>query len=173
MKNALAPNFSSAANRNDDTLARKWSAKPDPAWTDPGIDCSGDPGKADQSFAKDADINNIVATYHKTGVFPSADGPALFADVSDAPSYQDALQIIINAESAFMSLDAKTRKKFENDPAQMLAFLEDPKNRSEAAALGMLKPEAVSASDPASGAATPPPAALDPKPAAIPGTVVP
>lgn len=146
MKNALAPNFSSAANRNDDTLARKWSAKPDPSWTDPGIDCTGDSGKTDQSFAKDADINNIVATYHKTGVFPSADGPALFADVSDAPSYQDALQIIINAENAFMSLDAKTRKKFDNDPAQMLSFLEDPKNRSEAAALGMLKSDALTPS---------------------------
>jgi len=150
MKNALTSNFSSSTHRNDNALSLKWSQKPDPTWTDPGIDCSGDPGKTDPSAAKDADINNIVATYHKTGVFPGASGPALFADVSDAPTYQDALQVIINAENAFMALDAKTRKRFDNDATRMLEFLEDPKNRSEAAALGMLKPEAPSPSPAAS-----------------------
>lgn len=110
MKNALAPNFSSVAHRNDDTLAKKWSSKPDPAWRDPGLDCSGDPGLTDQAPAKDADINNIVATYYKTGILPGRDGPQVFADVSDAPTYQDALQTVINAENAFMTLDGKTRK---------------------------------------------------------------
>lgn len=140
MKNALSPTFSSNINRNDDALARKWSGKPDPAWTDPGIDCTGDPGRTDPSAAKDADINNIVATYHKTGYFPTAERAAIFADVSNAPSYQEALQTVINAENAFMELPAKIREKFQNDPAQMLAFLDDPNNRPEAAALGMLSP---------------------------------
>lgn len=164
MKNALAPNFSSDSNRTDNALSLKWSAKPDPTWRDPGVDFTGDPGRADPSFAKDADINNIVATYHKTGVFPGANGPAVFADVSDAPSYQEALQVVINAENAFMTLDAKTRKKFDNDPTQMLAFLEDPKNRAEAAALGMLAETAPSPSPAAPDLTGGQPAPLNPAP---------
>jgi len=144
MKNALAPNFSSAANRNDDTLAKKWSGTPDPAWRDPGLDCSGDPGKTDPSGAKDADINNIVATYHKTGVLPLQQRAAVFADVSDAPSYQEALQVVIDAEKAFMTLPANIRKRFDNDATQMLAFIDNPENRQEAASLGMLKSAAPS-----------------------------
>ncbi len=125
--------------RNDDYLQRKWNAQVDNK-TRGDIDFTGDPGLTDPSHAKDADINNIVATYHKTGVFPHADGPGIFADVSDAPTYQEAQQIVINAENAFMALDAKTRKKFDNEPTQMLAFLENPGNREEAIALGMINP---------------------------------
>lgn len=129
-------------------LQNKWLGNL-PAYVD-GIDFTGDPGKTDQSQAKECDINNIVATYHKTGVLPQGRDSGVFADVSDAPSYQDALQVVINAENAFMALDAKTRKRFDNDPTRMLAFLEDPNNRAEAAALGMLNPEAPSPSPAAS-----------------------
>jgi len=121
-------------------LQNKWSGKL-PPYKD-GIDFTGDPGKTDQSEAKDCDINNIVATYHKTGVLPNQRGLGLFADVSDAPSYQDALQTVINAENAFMALDAKIRKRFDNDASQMLSFLEDANNREEAIALGMIDPPA-------------------------------
>lgn len=122
--------------RNDDDLQRKWNSPHNPK-NRGDIDFSGDPGLTEQSHAKDCDINNIVATYHKTGVFPEA-GELLFADVSDAPTYQDALQTVINAENAFMALDAKTRKRFDNDATQMLAFLDNPENRAEAIALGMI-----------------------------------
>lgn len=125
-------------------LQQKWLGKL-PKYID-GIDFHGDPGKTDASQAKDCDINNIVATYHKTGVLPEGRGAGLFADVSDAPTYFEALQTVINAENAFMALDAKTRKRFDNDATQMLAFLEDPKNRQEAISLGMLNPEATSTS---------------------------
>lgn len=134
--------FKSTNYRNDDELSLKWSKPHDPK-NRGDIDFTGDPGKTDQSGSKDADINNIVATYHKTGVFPEK-GHELFADVSDAPSYQDAMQTIINAENAFMALDAKTRKRFDNDAAQMLNFLHDPENRAEAIKLGMIEaPEAI------------------------------
>lgn len=139
-KNPLDPKFSSSIHRNDTELQDRWNSKtPHPI---NGVDFRGDPGKTDPSGADDADINNIVARYHKTGVFPGLDGPQLFADVSDAPSYQDALQTVINAENAFMALDAKTRKRFENDPSQLLDFLADPKNREEAISLGMIEPQA-------------------------------
>lgn len=122
--------------RNDDVLAQKWSRPHDPK-NRGDIDFTGDEGLTDQSFAKDADINNIVATFHKTGVFPEK-GHELFLDISNAPSYQDAMQVVIDANNAFMALDAKTRKKFNNDPTEMLAFLDDAENREEAIKLGMI-----------------------------------
>lgn len=136
MSNPLQKNFSSSIHRNDDELQKRWSSKTNHPVL--GVDFTDDPGKTDQSHSHDADINNIVAKYHKTGVFPGLDGPQIFADVSDAPSYQDALQTVINAESAFMALDAKTRREFDNDPSKMLAFLEDPNNRDKAISLGMI-----------------------------------
>jgi phage internal scaffolding protein len=127
--------------RTDDYLQRKWLGQAD-AKTRGDIDFSGDPGKTDPSHAKDADINNIIATYVRTGVLPGNEGPQIFADVSDVPSYQDALQTVINAENAFMTLDAKTRKKFDNDPEEMLRFLSNPANREEATTLGMISKSA-------------------------------
>lgn len=132
--------FKQTNQRNDDLLQKKWSSPHDPK-NRGDISFEGDPGLTDPSFAADADINNIVDRYHKTGVFPEQ-GQQLFADVSDAPSYQQAMQTVIDAEKAFMALDAKTRKRFDNDAAQMLAFLDDANNRDEAISLGMIPPPA-------------------------------
>jgi len=132
----------SISHRTDDVLSKKWS-QPRVVYSefdrypDPGIDCSNDPGVTDQSGGPDSDINNIVARFHKTGILPNVNVDLVFADVSDAPSYQDALQIVINAENQFMSLDAKTRKKFDNSPAQFLEWIENPENAREVASMGL------------------------------------
>jgi len=127
----------SPIGRNDDYLQRKWSGQIPYDPKTYGIDCSSDPGVTDPSGAEDADINNIVARFHKTGVLPNVNVPGVFADVSDAPSYQDALQIVINAENQFMALDAKTRKKFSNNPAEFLEFVENPENAQELVNMGL------------------------------------
>lgn len=125
----------SAINRNDNALELKWSGK-GPAYVD-GIDCSNDPGVTDPSGAEDADINNIVSRFHKTGVLPNINVAAVYADVSNALSYQDALQTVINAENQFMALDAKTRKKFSNNPSEFLEFVDDPQNAAELVTMGL------------------------------------
>lgn len=122
-------------NRNDDYLQRKWAGQTEP-YVD-GIDFSNDPGVCDPSGADDADINNIVSRFHKTGVLPNINVAAVYADVSNALSYQDALQTVINAENQFMALDAKTRKKFSNNPAEFLEFVDDPQNASELVSMGL------------------------------------
>lgn len=136
MKQTLSQKIAhSIANRNDDYLERKWSGKTEP-YVD-GIDCSNDPGCTDPSGAQDADINNIVATFHKTGVLPNINVQGVYADVSNPMSYQDALQTVINAEKQFMALDAKTRKKFSNNPAEFLEFVDDPQNAAELVSMGL------------------------------------
>jgi len=125
-------------------LDLKWSgkdnAKPrdqNSRYADPGIDFTGDPGLTDQSQAAEADVNNVMKRYMQTGVLPGVNVAATYGDFADVPSYQDALNLVINAQHQFNSLDAYQRKKFENDPAQFLAFATDPKNAEELIKLGL------------------------------------
>lgn len=98
-----------------------------------------------QQFARDADINQILARFATTGelLTPVSVGkrtPAvpMFADYADAPSYQEALDLVIESEAMFDELPSSLRKRFGNDPAQLLAFIDNPENYDDAVALGLL-----------------------------------
>lgn len=106
-------------------------------YVDPGIDFSNDPGLTDQSQAAECDVNYILKRYQQTGILPNTDVKSVFADVSSVPDYQDALNIVINAENQFSVLDAQMRARFMNDPANFLAFVEDPKNAPELIKMGL------------------------------------
>lgn len=135
-------------SKHDSILEQKWSQKrvlytDTNPYIDPGIDFTGDPGKTDQSQAAECDINNILKNYQRTGVLPNVNKEALYADVSNPVSYQEALDLVINAQNQFDALDAHTRQRFSNDPAEFLAFVDDPKNAQELVKLGLatLRPE--------------------------------
>ena len=62
--------------------------------------------------------------------------------MTDAPSYQEALQTVINAERAFEEVPAKIRERFNHDPALMMEFLSQKENDEEAIKLGLkIKPQ--------------------------------
>lgn len=65
-----------------------------------------------------------------------------YADVSDAPSYMEALNVVARANELFAGLPSKVRDRFGNDPVKMLAFLDDKENIEEARKLGLVPPEA-------------------------------
>lgn len=96
-----------------------------------------------QSFAEETDINVIVNRFMKTGYLPTAINMPTYGDFADAPDYHTALNLIQAAEEAFYDLPAELRARFENDPGQLMAFLEDPANQAEAVELGVAqaKPE--------------------------------
>lgn len=92
---------------------------------DPGVDCqAANDGKTRQEFADECDINVLMKRYEKTGILPWDDkAPApQFLDVTDVPSFQDALHIVMEAETAFMSLPAVVRKEFDNDPVKFVEY---------------------------------------------------
>ena len=134
--------------KHDSELERKWSqprvlrSELNP-YVDPGIDCSTIPSMTDQSQAAETDVNFILKRYQQTGVLPGVNTQSLFADVSDAPSYHEAMDLVLKAQDQFMALDAHTRKKFSNDPAEFLEFAHDPKNAPELVKMGLatLAPE--------------------------------
>lgn len=134
--------MSKAQSRNDNHLQSKWAQprilyndlKP---YQDPGIDCSQSPSLTDQSQAAECDVNNILKRFQQTGILPGVDTKAVFQDVSNVPDYHAAMDIVINAERQFSSLDAHVRKRFNNDPAEFMEFIHDPKKAAEAVKLGL------------------------------------
>lgn len=98
------------------------------------------PSLTKQAFSKEADIDYILKKYEQTGVPPSAPvGQMMAGDFSSVPSYQNALNAVLRAEENFMTLPAKIRSRFNNDPAELLAFCLNPKNRKEAEELGIVE----------------------------------
>jgi len=111
-----------------------------------------DESRTSQEFADEADINNIMARYLKTGTVPVyADRQAFYAD-AHTMSYQEMQNILIDAENAFMQLPAAVRERFGNDPAAFVEFASDKKNVNELREMELLSPEAVQRLDAAKAA---------------------
>lgn len=118
------------------------------------LDCTGSPQRTKQSFRDECDINGIMAKYIKTGTVAHVakhGGQYGFAPSGD---YMDAMETVARAQSMFMDLPAKVREKFANDPAQFLAFVQDPKNEKDMAAMGLLQTPPTP--PPATGTTAPP-----------------
>lgn len=111
-----------------------------------GIDCTVDefgeftPSMTKQEFKDECDINQIMKRYEVTGEIRHVNSrEGTYGDFTDVKSYHDAQNIVLEANAFFADLPATVRDRFGNDPAKMLAFLEDGKNRDEAIELGLVK----------------------------------
>lgn len=104
---------------------------------DYGIDCSQD-DRTKQSFRDECDVNNIVNRWLKSGLMPSANIlPPQYLDVSNVPDYQTSLNLVNEANAMFAALPAAVRDRFDNNPAKLLAFVQDKSNLDEAIQLGL------------------------------------
>jgi len=103
-----------------------------------------DPSLTHQCFKDECDISNIMKRYTQTGLFEHMSSVrAQYGDFSNIPDYQSALNVVIEANEAFNSLDAKVRARFDNDPGQFLSFCENPENRNEMISLGLIEPGSI------------------------------
>jgi phage internal scaffolding protein len=91
-----------------------------------------------QSFKAECDVNNILKNYNKTGIMPENFNPGEYRDV-DGIDYQESMQMVASANSMFEELPSALRKRFKNDPAQLLSFVHDDANVAEAHKLGLLR----------------------------------
>lgn len=116
---------------------------------DPGVDCSHDPDTGEelvsltkQEFQEECDINVIMTRMAATGVDPYQDRKerGRFGDATGLVGFADAMNIVLEAEHLFSELPATIRDRFGNDPAILLEWLEDGKNRDEAISLGIVNP---------------------------------
>lgn len=98
------------------------------------------PSKTDQQWAKEADMNSIIAQYQKTGQMPPmAKIQGQFADVSQIEDLLPSLMKVELAKNSFMKLPAHVRSRFGNKTENMISFLQDPSNNAEAIKLGLRK----------------------------------
>lgn len=123
-----------------------------------------EPSQTKQSFTQECDINQIMAKFQKTGAIDHLAKHQDQYGFANSQSFHEAMNIVSTAKSMFQELPSSIRRKFENDPAKFLDFVEDPDNHDELVTLGLANapiPEVgVTSKEPSDGdsAPTPPPA---------------
>lgn len=97
--------------------------------------------KTKQGHKAETDINTIMAKFQKTGMidFVNKHEPQ-YGDVT-AIDFQNSMESVAKAKEMFADLPSKVRDRFNNDPAELLDFLDDPDNREEAVLLGLVEPQ--------------------------------
>lgn len=92
-----------------------------------------------QSHKDECDIHKILKQFKKTGIITHINTrQALYQDLPASMDYQEAIEMVRDAQSAFMELPALVREQFKNDPYQLLAALGDPARRAELEELGIV-----------------------------------
>lgn len=101
----------------------------------------GSKSRTKQSHAKEADINFIMARYHKTGLLEHSRKHAPNYGFATSDDFHTSMNIITQAQEMFEDLPSPLRARFYNDPAQFLDFVSDDENREELIELGLVNPE--------------------------------
>ena len=109
----------------------------DAASYESGLVCE-EPTRAQQHHRDECDINIILERFGKTGQLPVNTISGTYGDFSGVHDYHTALNAIIASEAEFDALPATIRNRFANDPANLIDFLDDPANKTEAESLGLI-----------------------------------
>jgi phage internal scaffolding protein len=113
----------------------------DAASNESGLHCE-DATLTQQHFKDETDINNILRQFNITGLLPENPLSPRYGDFTGISDYQSALNAVIAAENEFDGLPAQIRARFNNNPEELINFLENADNKAEALALGLIDPEA-------------------------------
>ncbi len=100
------------------------------------------PSRTKQSHKDECDVNQILKKYKATGLIQHVQNttPA-WGDFTNVDDYQSSINKVIEAQQSFGTLPAHVRKRFENDPGQLIAFLEKNENYEEAKKMGLVQPK--------------------------------
>jgi len=116
----------------------------DAATNESGLACE-EPSLAQQHYKDECDINNILRQFNITGLLPESPLSPRYGDFTGIGDYHTALNRVIAAQDEFEALPAQIRARFNNDPAELIEFLEDDNNRPEAESLGLVDKAAAEA----------------------------
>lgn len=108
------------------------------------VTVNDEPSLTKQSFQDECDINRIMDKFTKTGVLNHVARHKERYGYATATDLREALDIIQEGQDMFDALPARVRKRFNHDPAEFLAFVQDNANYAEMADLGLLSEEATS-----------------------------
>ena len=124
-------------SKNAIFLRTPYNYDKDAASNESGLACE-EPSLAQQHFKDECDINNILRQFNITGLLPESPLSPRYGDFSGIGDYHTALNRVIAAQDEFEALPAQIRARFNNDPAELIEFLEDDNNRPEAESLGLV-----------------------------------
>lgn len=113
----------------------------DKASDESGLKCK-DKSLAKQEFADEVNINTIIKRFGLDGELPQGVRMPTYGDFTGLGDFQDAMNAVAQANEAFMSMPARVRERFDNDPQKFVEFCSDAKNADEAAELGLVSAEA-------------------------------
>lgn len=101
------------------------------------------PSRTQQHFARECNINVIMAKARKTGMAPVNSGMPQYLDCTVAAlgNYHEAQNKIVAAQQSFAQLPAALRAKFGNNPDNLIEFLANEDNREMAEKLGLINPK--------------------------------
>lgn len=104
------------------------------------------PSKTQQNFEADSNINNMVKK-HLSGPNrlaglqamgnPMATRRLTFGEVP-SESYHEMLNKVTDVQNLFRTLPSRIRGRFNNNPYQLLRWVEVPQNRDEAIKMGLI-----------------------------------
>lgn len=99
-----------------------------------------DAGRTKQSFKAECDVNVIMQRYQKTGILDFANKHEPQYGDCTGVEFQAGMNLVARAREMFEDLPAQVRSRFDNDPAQLLDFVQHAENREEAIKLGLVRP---------------------------------
>lgn len=94
--------------------------------------------RVEQSHKDMCDINSMVARARR-GQFVPPESRGVYGDFTKVTDFQSAMNQIMAAEATFGFLPAYIRKRFDNDPAKLLAFMDDGENLEACYELGLIE----------------------------------
>jgi len=102
-----------------------------------------------QEGRRDADVNTIVNTYKRTGIWANVNPrQPTWGDVSQKLELEVALELVNKANAEFMTLPAHVRALAQNSPTRLLEMLADPAQVEVLKAAGLpMKPTPAGSGD--------------------------
>lgn len=123
-----------------------------------------EPSRTRQEFAEECDINNLMEKFEATGVVSHVNQrQPMYLDLGDGVlPLQEALDTVRAATDAFMTLPARARAEFDNDPVKFVEFAQNPENMPRLVEWGLAEVKEVD--PPSRVVVVNPPAASSPSP---------
>jgi len=124
-------------SKNSVFLRTPYNYDTDAASNESGLACE-EPSLAQQHFKEECDINTILERFNITGLLPESPLSPRYGDFSGIGDYHTAMNRVMAAKDEFLALPAQIRARFNNDPAELIEFLQNENNRLEAEELGLV-----------------------------------
>ena len=125
-------------SKNGVFLRTPYNYDRDAATNESGLHCE-DASLAQQHFKEECDINTILQKFNITGLLPENSLSPRYGDFTGIGDYHTAMNRVFAVQEEFEAIPAQIRARFNNDPANLIEFLDNSDNRPEAEKLGLVE----------------------------------